>query len=105
MVSPASGLGARPSHVMTSFRVACHSRSSRSHHCWIVTVTEPIVIVPARIAFPFFFETANPTVPELIPDAPDVIVIHGAVDLAVHGQPPLVETEIIAVPAVVGRVK
>ena len=63
-----------------------------------------MVMVPVRPFFPFFFETEKPTVPELVPEAPDVIVIHEALDLAVQGHPPLAVTEITPDPAVVGNV-
>ena len=70
----------------------------------MVTITLPMVIVPVRPSFPFFLETANLVVPELFPDTPDVIVIQESLDFAVHGHPPLADTVIDPVPAVVGRV-
>lgn len=59
-------------------------------------VCEAIVAVPVRDA-PVFAATLKPTFPFPVPVAPDVMVIHGALLLAVHAQPPPAVTVTIPV--------
>ena len=54
--------------------------------CEIANVWPPTAIVPLRAA-PVLAETLNATVPLPLPDAPFVIVIHGAPADAVHEHP------------------
>jgi len=65
--------------------------------CVTVNVCPAIVRVPVRAA-PAFAATANATVPLPLPVAPDVMVIHGALLLAVHAQPAVVVTSELPVP-------
>jgi hypothetical protein len=48
------------------------------------------VIVPEREVVELFDCTEKATLPEPLPDAPDVIVIQGTADVAVHEQPVVV---------------
>jgi hypothetical protein len=50
-----------------------------------------MVSVPVR-AGPVFGSTLNRTEPFPLPLAPDVMLIHGALLVAVHVQPPVVDT-------------
>jgi hypothetical protein len=56
-----------------------------------------MVSVPLRAA-PLFDATLNATEPPPVPDAPCVIVIHGAFDVALHAQPLVVVTAADPVP-------
>ena len=66
--------------------------------CVTETVDPAIVSVPVRLVVPVFAATANATVPEPDPDAPDVIVIHDALLIAVHAQPAATVTVLLPVP-------
>jgi hypothetical protein len=63
-----------------------------------VKVWPAIVIVPERFAPVVFASTVNCTVPDPVPEAPLVTVIHGALLVAVQGQPPLAVTATVALP-------
>jgi len=67
-----------------------------------VNVCPAIVSAPVRAA-PAFAAAVNATVPLPLPVAPDVIVIHGALLLAVHRQPAVVVTFEVPVPPDAGR--
>ena len=51
-----------------------------------------MTIVPVRFRSVLFLETLNVTMPDPLPDAPDVTVIHSAWLTAVHEQPAAVVT-------------
>src|SRR6185436_5903939 len=63
------------------------------------TVRPPMVIEPLREAVPVFWATEYATVPFPVPDAPEVMVIHGVVVAAVQLQPVWVVTATVPVPA------
>jgi hypothetical protein len=62
-----------------------------------VNVWPPAVIVPDRAA-PAFDAAENATLPEPVPEDPDVIVIHEAPGVAVHVQPEPAVTMKLPVP-------
>ena len=67
---------------------------------WLtVNVWPPAVIVPERAA-PEFDCTEKPTLPEPVPDDPDVIEIHDAPDAAVQVHPVPAVTENVPLPPV-----
>ena len=65
--------------------------------CDTVNVRLATVKVPV-LAEPVFAATLNVTVPLPVPLAPELIVIHDAPLVAVHGHPPAAET-VMGVPA------
>jgi hypothetical protein len=65
--------------------------------CTTVTVCPPTAIVPDRVG-PVVAATANVTVPAPLPLAPAVMVIHGALLVAVHPHPAAALTLIVRVP-------
>jgi hypothetical protein len=65
--------------------------------CTTVTVCPPTAIVPVRVG-PLVAATANATVPAPLPLAPAVIVIHGALLVAVQPHPAAALTLIVRVP-------
>src|SRR6266550_5410810 len=71
--------------------------------CTTVTVRPPMVIVPDRVD-PVVAATANVTVPAPLPLAPAVMVIHGALLVAVHAQPAPAVTETVPLPPEEGTV-
>jgi hypothetical protein len=64
-----------------------------SYGVWVtVNVCPAIVIVPDRLLPLEFDPTLNPTVPLPVPAAPNAMVSHGVVVVAVHAQPVLAVT-------------
>jgi hypothetical protein len=63
-----------------------------------VNVDPAMVSVPLRVLVVAFAATLKPTVPEPDPDAPEVIVIHGAPLVAFHTQPADAVTVLLPVP-------
>ena len=68
-----------------------------SPSCVTVNVCPATVMVPLR-PVPRFGSTANATDPLPVPDAPEVTVIHAALEAAVHGHVPPVVTATDPVP-------
>ena len=54
--------------------------------CEIVNTLPPMLIVPIR-ATPVLLPTDHPTVPPPLPNSPEVIVIHGALLIAIQSHP------------------
>jgi hypothetical protein len=70
---------------------------------WLtVNVWPAIVTVPLRATPVVFAATDSATVPLPVPEPPLVIVIHGTLGVAVHGQPELVVTTVKAAPPAAG---
>jgi hypothetical protein len=69
-----------------------------SPSCVTVTGCPATVIVPLRRPVPRFGSTANATDPLPVPDAPEVTVIHAALEAAVHEHMPPVVTVTDPVP-------
>jgi hypothetical protein len=70
--------------------------------CVTVNVWPPTVNVPVRLVMSGFAPTENATVPSPVPDAPDVIEIHDADDVAFQVQPVVVSTLSVLLVAVAG---
>lgn len=92
-VNPPAGAGC-----VAGATVYAHAPAS----CVTVKVCPAIVIVPLRGAGSGFAAAVKPTDPLPDPDAPDVTVIHGAFDVAVHAQPPAAVTLTDPVPPAAG---
>lgn len=58
-------------------------------------VSPAMVIVPERATFVLFGANVYSTVPLPVPDAPEVMVIHGTLLVAVHAHPAPAVTVII----------
>ena len=61
----------------------------------------PMVMVPVRAAAPVFAVSEYATVPLPVPEAPPVMVIHGAFAVAVHD--PAAVTDTVPLPAAADR--
>ena len=66
--------------------------------CVTVNVAPAMVSVPLRPIVEVLAATLNPTLPDPDPLAPLVTVIHGALLVALHAQPPNVDTRLVPVP-------
>ena len=66
--------------------------------CVTVNVASAIVSVPVRLAIVGFAATLKPALPDPVPLAPLVTVIHGALLVAVHAQPDNVVTVLLPLP-------
>lgn len=66
--------------------------------CVTVKVLPAIVIVPVRVVVPVYAATVNVALPDPLPLEPAIMVIHGALLLAVHAQPAPALTVLLPVP-------